>query len=70
MVPAALMGPKVIAFEFDADPGGDVAAANVTSWRVMPEPVAISEPDVELGAPSERPTAHVVGRVTAPALRL
>ena len=70
IVAADKIGPNVIAPVFDALPAGEAAAAISSVWRVMPEPVAISDPETDDGTPSDRPTLHVVGRVTAALFRL
>lgn len=69
IVAAERIGPNVIAPVLDALPAGDAAAAISSVWRVMPEPVAISDPDTDDGTPSDRPTLQVVGRVTAALFR-
>lgn len=62
MLAADVTGPNVTAAVFVALPPGEAAAPNVIVWRVTPDPVH-SLPLVEVGDPSDNPTALVVGWV-------
>lgn len=68
-VAAVSPGPKVAAVLFDAEPAGDAAAAKPIGCRVQPEPVAISDAEMDVGAPSDSPTPCEpdAGWLTAPA---